>query len=101
MSNFVLKLEGVVSPYNGEHYVGFVLDVLREYLGWNVNNYILNGNTLYDENATISMRLKDSRISVRRIEKDTYLISGFPESENKEDLQRRAPEILKRILGSK
>jgi len=98
MSTAELGLRNVISPWNGRHYLGFVLDVVNDYLGWGVKTYrMLGGGELSSINVGL-IENGGEKIIVRRKSEGVYSISGFPDDRDFEDFQNRANGLLDEIL---
>lgn len=97
-----LNLKGVKSPYNGKFYIGLVLDVINEYLGFDKGRiYYLNGGKELSNCRSARMEIEGSDIKVfASDEGDKYFISGFPSSKDFRDFEKRAPKILEKMLES-
>lgn len=106
-SRFVLRLPGVVSPWTGQHYIGFVLDVLDKCLDWNADYYLPNSNEPLANITGMSMvrwdqkRKRNDRIGVYQVLDDEgrvldgeYLIIGLPYDTNMNILEERARSVL-------
>jgi len=102
MTKHIFKLEGVRSHYNGEHYIGFVLDVIREYIGWKVEYYCMsNGNTMASFSRASMSNAKGGRIVIVSSEEnvDEYFLFGFPADRDFKDFKRVAERLLEKVLG--
>lgn len=96
MSRECFELKGVKSPWNGEYYIGFVLDLLNDYLMWEADYYLplgygplgkLEGMVMvkWDQNSK-----KSHLIKVRRIGEEKYEVLDFPDNMDFSDFERRA-----------
>lgn len=103
------RLKGVRSPWNGEYYIGFVLDIVKEYLGLDVEHYTLSfGSPLFDARVGIIERKGRDNIIVWRVLKkvgeeeflreNNYWIRNFPEDKIN-DFQRDVQGIWDRMFG--
>ena len=88
------------SPYNGEYYIGFVLDVIKNYLDLeDVLYYNLHCTWRHSECDSASIvRERGNIISVLRKPEDKYLVENFPSDRDFSDFQHKAPSILEQIL---
>jgi len=96
----ILSLEHVRSPYTGEHYIGFVLDVINEYLGWGVKEYHLDGGTLSKRRVGEMSNDSGENIRVNRIpnQEGIYAVGGWPCDNEWDVFQREAQRVLEKIL---
>ncbi len=97
MSTNYFNLRNVKSPWNGEYYIGFVLDVVNRYLDWNPDCYLPRGHgdlSMVDGMSMVKWNKKRKRNDVIRIirsreDRDFYLIDGFPDYIDFSDFEKR------------
>ena len=93
----VIELEDVKSKYTGEHYIGFVLDALNLYLGWEKNIYDLS-HTVPSWRAKSGMvdSGNGKKISIWR-RKDKYIVIGFPDEADWWGFRGRAGDLVDKL----
>lgn len=101
MSVREFSLPDVVSPHNGEFYIGLVMDVVVRYLAGSdagLRYYVEGGLTNQDYRA-VRTTLNGNDIRVGIVERDKYFVSGFPETEDFSAFEREAPHILEQMAS--
>jgi hypothetical protein len=97
----ILRLRGVKSPWNGQHYIGFVLDIINKYLRWESKEYHMSGGK-YSEAKSATMHhgesVRGEMIRVDSLGKGRYAIRGFPQDRDFDDFKRQAQGILENVL---
>ena len=100
---YIFRLKGVKSPYDKQFYIGFALDVVREYIGWNSDTYYMKQGGLLSEVREASMfeRAGDKgrSLDIKYLGSNKFEICGFPEEERSfEDFKTQAPLIWERMF---
>lgn len=99
MSVREFSLPGVKSQYNGEFYIGFVMDVVASYLGGgNELTYYVGGGLSNADYTTVKTKINEQEIKVGALGDDRYFISGFPEDSDFTEFKRIAPALLETML---
>lgn len=86
-NKLVFKLRNVKSPWGGNGYVGFVLDLIDDYLNWEADFYLPSSHGRLDELKGMRMvkwnpiKKENEEIRLIRSSEDynLYLVCGFPE----------------------
>ncbi len=95
----VIRLRRVISPWVRDHYIGLVLDVLDEYLGWDADYYLpLSNDPLGTMNAMCMIKWDQKnktshKISVFRVSHEEYLVKGLPSNTDIRDLEDKVQAI--------